>query len=237
MINPMPIRILVIGDSLANGTNEYNRVEEYEYYLTGDANPNTLFEWDGVQLVEIEKDIITANKGSQYPSMANKLKELTGRPTHLVETALGGTGFARVRSDNWTSTGNMYAPMLIKANDYLASQNVAKFDIIKLIGGTNDVNSSATEVEIEEDINDLIVRLHADFPDTKIVYSNVRNTSSKFIAVRGFIQNIIDTDTLVFSGADLVDYSSEPLANGLHLMQYGNEVFGEEDAGIINVLL
>lgn len=235
-VDTSPISILVIGDSIANGTNEIYANANTDDSIQGIANANTFFEWDGSTLFDrVGGDTIGANNGSQYPSMANKFKELTGRATHIVETATGGDGFARVRSNNWTATGNRYAPMLTKANSYLTDQGLAKFTFIKLIGAINDVNSDATIAQIDEDINDLVVRLHADLPDTPLVFSNIYSGTVKRDAVRAIIQNIIDTDPLVFAGEDLQNFNSGThLFDGLHLYQASNNLFGEADAVIIN---
>lgn len=230
-----PIRMLVIGDSIGNGTNENYPAADTDDSIQGIAGLDTLYEWDGSTLQERVRDTIGANNGSQYPNMAIKFKELTGRVTHIVETATGGDGFARVRSNNWTETGDRYAPMLTIANSYLSNQSATKFDFIKLVGGINDVNSAATEAEIDEDIRDLIVRLHADFPNTPLVYSNIYSGSAKRNAVRATIADIIATDPLVFAGEDLQNWNSATHQfDGLHLYQTANNAFGEADAIIIN---
>ena len=233
--NVEPIRMLVIGDSIGNGTNEIYPEPDTDDSIQGIAGADTLYEWDGYALTERVRDTIGANNGSQYPNMAIKFKELTGRVTHIVETATGGDGFARVRSNNWTATGNRYAPMLTIANSYLSNQSATKFDFIKLVGGINDVNSAATEAEIDTDIRDLIVRLHSDFPNTPLVYSNIYSGSIKRNAVRATILDIIATDVLVFAGEDLESYDNNTHQfDGLHLYQTSNNIFGEADAVIIN---
>ena len=230
-----PIRMLVIGDSIGNGTNENAAEPDTDDSIQGIAGADKLYEWDGFNLTERVRDTIGANNGSQYPNMAIKFKELTGRVTHIVETATGGDRFARVRSNNWTATGNRYAPMLTIANSYLTNQSATKFDFIKLVGGINDVNSGATESEIDIDIRDLIARLHSDFPNTPLVFSNIYSDSAKANAVRATITDIIATDALVYAGEDLQNWNSATYQfDKLHLYQTANNAFGEADAVIIN---
>ena len=230
-----PIRMLVIGDSIGNGTNEIYSQPDTDDSIQGIAGSNTLYEWDGFNLTERVRDTIGANNGSQYPNMAIKFKELTGRVTHIVETATGGDGFTRARGNNWTATGTRYAPMLTIANSYLSDQSGAKFDFIKLVGGILDAGSDITVDLIDVDIRDLIVRLHSDFPNTPIVYSNIYSGSTKNEAVRANIADIIATDPLVFAGEDLQNWNSATYQfDGLHLYQTANNAFGEADAIIIN---
>jgi len=230
-----PIRMLVIGDSIGNGTNENYPAADTDDSIQGIAGADTLYEWDGFNLTERVRDTIGANNGSQYPSMAIKFKELTGRVTHIIETATGGDGLARAAANNWTAGGNRYSPMLTKANSYLTNQGVLKFDFIKIVGGINDVRGTATQAEIDEDIPDLISRLHSDFPNTPIVFTNIYAGSLKKDATRALIANIVSTDALVFEGEDSQNWNSSTyLFDGLHMYQTANNGFGEADALLIN---
>jgi hypothetical protein len=235
-VNTSPIRILIIGDSIANGTNEIYQQPDTDDSVQGIANTDTLYEWNGSNLIDLAGgDTIGANNGSQYPSMANKLKELTGRVVHIVETATGGDGIARYTQNNWTATGNRYAPMLTKANSYLSNQEVSKFDIIKIIAGYNDGGSSYDEAIFNEDLASLITRLTADFPNTKIVYSSLYSgKSAARDKIRVSIQNLINNNSSVYAGEDLENWKSAThLFDGIHLNQAANDSFGEADAAII----
>jgi hypothetical protein len=239
--NLSPIRILVIGDSIANGTNELgtgeNEPDNPDYSITGHARPNTLFEWNGSSMVEIENDVIDANNGSVWPEMANKLKELTGRKTHLVETATGGDGMARGKPNNWHSTGNRYAPMITKANSYLSNENVSKFDFICIIGGTNDVYSGEPLTNVEPDLYDLIDRLNIDFPNTKIVWSNIHNRTERSGKISGYINDIVAYYPNVYAGESIHNYATNYMFDGVHLTQEGNDLFGAAQGTILNSIL
>ena len=238
LTNTNPIRMLVIGDSIANGTNE-NGVGENEppnpdFSITGHANPDTLFEWDGSQLLETENDIIDANNGSMHPSFANKIKEITGRKTHIIETATGGDGMATGKPNNWASEGNRYAPMLVKANSYLQNQGVGSFTFIKITGGTNDVYTTTPLEEVEADFFNLVDRLHTDFPNTKISWSNIALRTERMMQINQIIQRVVDQDPLVYIGEAVDNYYPDLMFDGVHMTQEGNNIFGEADAVIIN---
>ena len=236
--NVEPIRMLVIGDSIGNGTNEIYPEPDTDDSIQGIAGADTLYEWDGSTLQERVRDTIGSNNGSQYPSLAIKLKQLTGRVTHIVETAIGGAEFSANGDDrNYSIYGYMYGDAVVKSNSYLNNQGVSGFDLIKITLGINDARGSAALSNIELDAISLIDRLNSDFPNTPIVINQLGKSSaaySRVTAIRGYIDDLVANYSNVYAGKDLNLYPESYYFDGLHLSQQYNNVFGEEDAIIIN---
>jgi hypothetical protein len=145
----------------------------------------------------------------------------------------GGDISPNVNTGNWSTSGILYAPMVIKANSYLANQGVSKFSLIKITCGINDAIGETELATIEADIASLITRLHTDFPETPIMINNIEDRDAvqdRVDAIRGYLAAIIAADDLVYAGKDLFEFTSGYFFDGLHLRQNGNDLMGTHDA-------
>jgi hypothetical protein len=242
-VNTSPIRMLIIGDSIANGFNEDAANGEGDDTNQGIANADTFYEWDGTNLLDrVGGDTLEAKTGSQYPSMANKLKELTGRVTHIVETASPGAEFVYDHNNNhWgASPGYLYDQMLPKANSYLTNQSVSTFDVIKMTLGINDARGDTDLSEIQAGTISLIDRLNSDFPNAKIILNQLGKSTAnqtRVDAVRGYLNDLVTNYANVYHATDLNTYPSGDYFDGLHLYQTALNKLGEDDAvKIANIL-
>jgi hypothetical protein len=228
--NPMPatIAILNIGDSISRGTSNG----------TTDAIDGILEEWDGTQMVAITTDVINANTGTPYPSMAAKLVELGATKLQVVNSGSSGARIIYSHNTNhWATGGDLYAPMVTKANNFLTNQGRSKFDFIRITLGINDIVQSQNNTieDIKNGYLDLITRLKTDFPDTRFILNNLGFDLDEELPVnhtllREYIDELILGDSIVYGGKDLLDFPFSTYYDGIHLDQPTNNLFGEYDA-------
>lgn len=227
-----PLSIGVWGDSLANGTNEIYTQPDTDDSIQGSANADTLFEWDGSQLVDlVGGDTIGANNGSPYPAMANRVKEVTNRPMHIIESANGGAEFAlNGDTNNYSATdGVLRSQFVTKKDSYLSFRNKPDLNIVFGNCGVNDIRGNAALADIETEINDMVAFLLSEFPTALIVINQIgRNdgSSSRNTAIRGYIDNAISNNERVKLGIDLSLYPESYYFDGLHLYQSAQEIYG-----------
>lgn len=158
--------IVVIGDSIANGTNERTG-------LKGPDPKGSLFEWDGSSLFTITtNDTKTANSGSWHPSHALSYHQKTGRKTILVEGAIGGAEWYPHNDDiNWYTTGALYSPLIQSVKNALSKFSVKKVRAVYIILGVNDARGTQSMANIKLGMTSLIDRLNTDLntPDIRII--------------------------------------------------------------------
>lgn len=226
-------KFLVIGDSIANGTSNG----------TVSAQPNNLKEWDGT-LVNSVNDVANANTGTWMPKLADKLKELTNRSVIVSADGSGGSEFhPYLDNNNWSTSGNLYANMKIKADDLIQSQG--NIDGIIMILGINDARGNNAINDIKNSAISLINRLNTDFNTPKIFMVQIGRTESgvtqRVLDVRDIISNntdgLVETYPNVYLSASLADFPDTDFYDNLHLTQPANNTLGENLAISINSII
>lgn len=222
---------VILGDSIAKGTS--NGV--------GNTNDNVLFEYDGINFLEIENDILGANTGSWIPSFANTLSGLTGSKIYVSTNGSPGSEFApHLDDNNWSSTGTQYSTMKSEA---LNIQTIKPIDGFIIILGINDARGSTSVAQITIDAFDLIDRLNDDFNNPNIYIVQIGRTesgvTSKVLQVRDIITNgvdgLVETYSNVSLCASLATFDNAYFYDNLHLSQSGNDILGEQIANFISL--
>ncbi|MEJ8757164.1 sialate O-acetylesterase [Pontibacter sp. H259] len=236
--------IVVIGDSIANGTNERTG-------LKGPDATGALFEWDGTSLHNVTtNDTKTANTGSWHPSHANAYKQRTGRNTILVEGALGGAEWYPHNDNiNWYETGTLYQPLIRNVKSALTTFKVKKVRAVYIVLGVNDARGTQTIADIKKGMTSLIDRLNKDLDTPTIRIVNIGRAeagiTNRVMDVRKLIDNqdagytysdkqqhgigLVQQYDNVFLADDLARYEGLGFyhTDNLHLTQAGNNYLGE----------
>jgi hypothetical protein len=236
--------IVVIGDSIANGTNERNG-------LRGPDPGGALMEWANGELHIITgSDTKTANHGSWHPSHAIHYKKKTGRNTILVEHALGGAEWYPHNDNiNWHETGNLYTPMMTDVKNALTHFGVKKVRAVYIILGVNDARGTQTMAKIKQGMTSLIDRLNNDLNTPTIRIVNIgraeQGMTNRVLDVRKLIDNpdanyiyndgqkhglgLVQHYINVELADDLARYEGLGFyhTDNLHLTQAGNNYLGE----------
>lgn len=230
--NPSIVDILIIGDSIANGTS--NGI--------GNVTSGELFEYNEGGFVQITEDTLDANTGSPYPAMANKFSEYN-KIVYLLEHGSGGSEFSPnpsiFNTNNWSEDGVLYNQMKTDADAYLLLRDIDKFSAIIINCGINDAIGAIDLNTIESDAQSLISRLNTDFPNTTIVINQLGKSpadSGRVTAIRGYIDDLVTNNSFVIDGFDLDTLDASYYYDGLHLNQSGNDLMGEALAVIVNSL-
>lgn len=236
--------IVVIGDSIANGTNERDGKK-------GPDPKGALLEWDGKSLYTVtDSDTRTANVGSWHPSHAIVYKKKTGRNTILVEGAIGGAEWYPHNDDvNWYETGSLYNPLLEKVKSALHTFEAKRVRTVYIILGVNDARGTQTIENIKRGMRSLIDRLNQDLEVPEIRIVNIGRAENGITARVQDVRKLIDNKNpeYVYSDGrqhgvglvqtyinlklvdDLARYEGLGLyhTDNLHLTQAGNNYLGE----------
>jgi lysophospholipase L1-like esterase len=223
--------------------------------VAGDSNKNgaapeagiptcpagTLYTFNGTSLVEITNEPVSngVDRGGFIHQFAIKLKELTGRPTVVVNGAVGGAYVSSQpgsdpANNDWSSTGILYAPWVSDLNDVCTFLDRDVPDLIIFGDGINDVRSSVATATITAAFDNLITRFHTDFPNVPVILTQTgyNGTSGLIQATYDLRQYNVDkmfSDSLVhvvntmgsFAPASMYDVDL------LHLTQAGYNIQGE----------
>ncbi|WP_157494124.1 hypothetical protein [Fulvivirga imtechensis] len=195
-------------------------------------------------MTQITDDLQDANTGGYMPSFAEKLFELTGKQTYVSENAEGGSEFSPyLDNNNWSQSGNLYAPMVAEAESFETYLG-RSIDVIIMILGINDARGDTSLATIESDAFDLIDRLAVDFPDVPVMIVQRGRMSGgsyasdpQWIGVGEIITNgvdgLVETYSHVHLAEDLSDTDEYPIStpaayyDSLHLTQEYNNKLGE----------
>lgn len=234
----VPLNVLSIGDSWAQG-----RSEGTSAY--GDANPGTLYEIKGTTITEVVTDVADAVSGSPYPAMANKIMELTGRPTYLLNR--GHSGAAIYRSDparTWGSTGTLYDSMLVAVNDArTVLQGSGDIDVIYMNLGGSDAALDTINADTSSEFQLILDKLRQDIPNVKIFMNVMPGDgwwSPQMDTMRAIQQDMVANNDFVYVASDVGVISEGILFNdflydGLHPYHVYSEEMGVTTASNITV--
>lgn len=222
---------LIIGDSLAGDTSSN--------IVLGPTTPaGTTYRWNGSGQDELTtQDLNNAGAiyGTCWKQFALNYNAATGLKPVFVNHAAGGSEFfPNGDTNNWYTSGDLYAPMVTDANTALSFLQVERFRAILIILGHNDASSANTLSDIQLGVTSLITRLIADFPDTEIRIASIGRTSGSFITlsqyrIKAMIRDLFDAYTNVQPGANIHPFWDWGFydADNLHLLQTGNNKLGE----------
>jgi hypothetical protein len=171
---------LIIGDSIAAGTGET---------LGPETETNTLFCWNGTSIDEITDTDISTNPGgtdgTMWKQFAIDHKANTGYASVVYNAGRSGSEIWKdATTINWSVDGDLYAPMVVSANNLLTFLNVQRFAGIHIIGGINDARGGEDIEDIRDAFDSLIERLTTDFPNTPILISQIGRTESTIYNVK-----------------------------------------------------
>lgn len=224
----VPFNLMSLGHSWAEGRSEGT---------SGNANPETLYQIiDGVA-TEVTMDVVGSRNGSQYPALANRFKELTGRPVYFINKGASST---RIHStdpnvNSLGTGGNMFDDAMNAVNQARAIlQGSGDIDAIVMNLGVADAVYQTINQFVYEEFQLLIDKLKTQIPGVKIFLHLMPRTNwwSAQAALAGVMQqHIIDTNEDVFVASDVQIVSdgipmSEFLYDGLHAKHVYSEQMG-----------
>lgn len=230
---------VILGDSIAEGASEA---------VGPTPTSGTVFEWDGASNVEItSSDVSTANLGSPWPQFGVTFNGLTEKKIVLqCDGASGSEFYPHLDTNNWSTSGTLYAPMVTKAKAGMANIGVTAPRAVIVVLGINDARGTETIANIETAAMSLITRLTADFPSSDIFLVEPGNSGSptpsqRILDVRQIVNDLATDNTNTYMGFDEVKnfYNADPgldryMPDILHPNQKGNNEIGSTLASFIN---
>lgn len=229
---------LVVGDSNANGFSD----------TITSVTSGALFNFNGSTFDLITTESVSngnPTKGSIYQKMADVIFADSGRVTHLVNAAAGGSSVCPAADDNdWSTTGTLYAAMQTKVNDAIIAAGggyVGRIIINLLINDVRDQIADGTDPTIAAITtywNSLLDRLHTDFPLAEILLINVgRTESASGLLVLSQCRDLVVSSAwdrsychMVNSGAFHISISGGYIADNLHYSTTTNDAMGNSIA-------
>lgn len=225
---------LVIGDSTSAGSN--NSTGNGPAPVSGTAY---YYRRATTDIVEMTADIVAAPLGSQYPQFCTSYFNGSGKKAVIIPTGVGASNFSPDGDTNdWSTTGDNYAPAVTDARNTLALLGLTKLKAIFICSlGINDARGSAVLSTIQSDITSLLTRLQSDFPDVPIIMEQIgRDETASLTARIGAIRGYIKTAVIANPNVYLLGGLSPLFSNGgygvdnLHPNQTGNNWRGEQMA-------
>lgn len=226
---------LIIGDSNAGDTTAATTL--------GPTTPaGTCYRWLSNALVELTtQDLSNSGSiyGTAYKQFALNRYTNSGLKSVFVNRASGGSEFiVNGDTNNWSTSGALYAPAVADGNACLSNLGLARFKGIFLVLGTNDVREGTlTLPDIYTGMQSLLTRLTTDFPSTPIymVTTGMYNGAVVTMDARkwGMIKNFFDI-AASYPNAEIVGslYNMYQWGYGfgdsLHLTTAGYNKIGEQ---------
>ncbi len=221
--------ILTIGDSNAGMTS--SSVTYGPATAAGVA-----MKWNGTNLTDValtDFSNVAGVHGTAWKQFAYNYNVSTGSNVVVCNRAVAGSDVSPAADLNdWSTTGNLYVPMVTDANACLTYLNKTKYDAIVVWLGVNDIQAGVSSSTIITYYNSLISRLMISFPSTRIyivshsITGTLGMTSSKFTLKKGFrdlAQNNTDVELL----CNLDSFNQWGYVDGIHLFQPGYNKIGE----------
>jgi hypothetical protein len=207
----------------------------------------TLYTFNGTELEEITTQSISndGDFGGIFQQFAIKLKQLTGRPTIVVNGAAGGAYVtsqpgSTPPNNDWSSTGILYSPFTTDLDGLLVFLERDAPDLIVFGDGINDVRSGVATATITAAFDNLISRLHTDYPNTPIVltqpgYDGTTGLTQVLYDLRQYNIGKMLSDSLIYVISTTGSFSSAQMYNVdlLHLLMVGYSVQGEMLARLV----
>jgi len=167
--------ILVVGDSIANGSNN----------STGPGptpSAGTVQQWNGSSVVDISNaDVynIPAGGGTFMPRMGIDYNANTGKIPVFIPCGSSGAEFSpNGDNNNWSSTGTLRADAQTKSTNCLNAIGTTQLKMIICILGINDARASTTLSTVQLDIDAFFTWLTTTYPGVPILVCQPGQTDS-----------------------------------------------------------
>lgn len=166
---------LVVGDSIANGSNN----------TTGPGptpSVGTVKQWNTSSIINITNaDVynIPAGGGTFIPKMGIDYNTASGRVPVFIPQGSSGAEFSpNGDNNNWSSTGTLRAIAESETTDCLTTLGVAKPKGIIVILGINDARAATTIGTVQTDIDAFFTWLTTTYPGVPIQVAQIGRTES-----------------------------------------------------------
>lgn len=226
---------IIIGDSTAcSGTNNNTGPGP-----TPTANTAFYYRRDNNTVIPIEANDLEfaadpPADGSWAPQFAISYYTFSRRKAVVIPCGVNSSTFSDDGVDNndWSTTGDNYAPMVADAQATMLLTGVNHISGIFISLGVNDANGAVTLATVQTDIASLVSRLHTDFPGTPIIFNQIgtmasANTNARSATIRKYIKDICISDAGCYLvGGMLSALSMGYYVDGFHLNQDGQNQIG-----------
>lgn len=166
---------LVVGDSIANGSNN----------STGPGptpTAGTVKQWNGSSVIDIgSADVynIPAGGGTFMPRMGIDYNAATGKKPVFIPLGSSGAEFSpNGDNNNWSATGTLRASAETQVANCLAALGTTKLKGIIVILGINDARASTTLSTVQSDIDSFFTWLTTTYPGVLIQVVQIGRTES-----------------------------------------------------------
>jgi lysophospholipase L1-like esterase len=231
----------IIGDSIANGAGEV---------VGPTPTAATVYEFNGTTIVQVSNDdLLNAAEGSPWPKFGVDYFAATGKkPVFSNSGSPSSEFFTNGDTNNWTTTGTLYAAFKVKLNAALVAASVTKPKGIFIILGINDIRGAQALASISTAINSLISRLNADY-NTPEIYITIPgreetniNSNRRQYVVRHLINASVTYNNVHLVGSLLGAFTlGQYQFDNIHPTQAANNKLGEalsryivNTAGLVN---
>jgi hypothetical protein len=221
---------LVVGDSIANGSNN-----------SSGPGPTpaagTVQQWNGSSVIDIgAADVhnIPVGGGTFMPKMGIDYNTNTGRIPVFIPLGSSGAEFSpNGDNNNWSSTGTLRAGAQTQVTNCLASLSLTQLRGIVVILGVNDARAVTTLATVQADIDAFFTWLTTTYPNVPIQVCQVGRTESVVIDNRTYtvreriVSNAISKPMvqMAFNIGSWIN-SAGYGADNLHPTQTGNNNLG-----------
>lgn len=227
--------ILVLGDSLAKGSNGDTGVgptptANTSFYYR--SSNNTIAEIGAADL-QFARNVPT--NGSPWPKFCIDYNTKLSKKAVVVPCGFSSATITpNGNNNNWSASGDNYAIAVADANACMELLEVEKLKAIIIMLGINDSDDATDLQDVEDDARALINRLNTDFPNTDILWfqigrNSTANNNVRINSIRKIIRDIaVDFDNVHLMGGYLAA-SPAGLVSGdnTHLSQTGQNEIGE----------
>lgn len=176
--------------------------------------------------------------GCQWPQFCVDYYSKLKRKAVIIPSGVAGATYApNGNNNNWSSSGDNYALAVSDAQATMTITGIEKLRAIFICCGINDANNAVSLATVESDLNSLVTRLTADFPNTDIVFcqigtSGANFTTARIASIRKYIKNACENNTHCYIIGGFLSARSLGLyiADGIHLNQTGQNLIGSNYA-------
>lgn len=161
---------LVMGDSIANGSNNTNGPGPT-------PTSGTVYQWNGTAVIEIgATDVynVPAGNGSFMPKCGIDYNAATGnKPVYIPRGSSGAEFYPYLDNNNWYSTGTLRASTQTQVSNCLADMGLTKLKGAYLILGINDFRSTNVIADIRTGIDSFFLWFTTTYPGVPLYIAQV----------------------------------------------------------------
>jgi hypothetical protein len=224
--------ILVIGDSIANGSN--NTTGPGPTPVSG-----TVYQWNGTDVIEIGADDvynIPVGGGSMMPQMGITRYNASGYKSVFIPMGSSGAEmcFPYLDNNNFTASGTRRAITEGQVTDCLADLSLTQLRAICVVGFINDSRSANTLADILTGMTSFFDWITTTYPGVPVLFSQIGkdgsniNTQRIYTIAKGVIDRCATYDDchMVFNNRAWIG-SGGYGADNLHPNQTGQNQAGD----------